>query len=87
MAAASQPFGSGARLLYGSAAGSMLPGSHLLSKYASLGHDVDCNLTNCCFLQIPGPRDKREEAEQVQKKFAASEGDLITLLNVWRTYR
>jgi len=37
--------------------------------------------------QIPGPRDKREEAEQVQKKFAASEGDLITLLNVWRTYR
>jgi len=37
--------------------------------------------------QIPGPRDKREEAEQVHKKFATSEGDLVTLLNVWKTFR
>eukprot|EP00088_Acartia_fossae_P055890 TRINITY_DN6499_c0_g1_i5.p1 TRINITY_DN6499_c0_g1~~TRINITY_DN6499_c0_g1_i5.p1 ORF type:complete len:681 (+),score=96.89 TRINITY_DN6499_c0_g1_i5:39-2081(+) len=37
--------------------------------------------------QIPGPKEKREEAEQVHKKFAAVEGDLVTLLNVWRTYR
>ncbi|XP_023319650.1 putative ATP-dependent RNA helicase DHX33 isoform X2 [Eurytemora carolleeae] len=37
--------------------------------------------------QVPGPRDKREEADMVHKKFATSEGDLITLLNVWRAYR
>jgi len=37
--------------------------------------------------QVPGARDKREEAEQVHKKFSTSEGDLITLLNVWRTFR
>jgi hypothetical protein len=40
----------------------------------------------CCF-QVPGPKEKREEAEQVHKKFAANEGDLLTLLNVWKAYR
>lgn len=38
-------------------------------------------------MQVPGARDKREEAEQVHKKFETSEGDLLTLLNVWRMYR
>jgi hypothetical protein len=36
---------------------------------------------------VPGPKEKREEAEQVHKKFAANEGDLLTLLNVWKAYR
>jgi hypothetical protein len=40
-----------------------------------------------CGLQVPGPKEKREEAEQVHKKFAANEGDLLTLLNVWKAYR
>lgn len=37
--------------------------------------------------QVPGPKEKREEAEQIHRKFAANEGDLLTLLNVWRAFR
>lgn len=44
-------------------------------------------LTSENIFQVPGAREKREEAEQVHKKFATPEGDLLTLLNVWRTYR
>jgi len=38
-------------------------------------------------LQVPGTKEKREEAEMVHKKFSANEGDLVTLLNVWRAYK
>jgi len=44
-------------------------------------------LTAESVFQVPGPKEKREEAEQVHKKFAANEGDLLTLLNVWKAYR
>jgi len=44
-------------------------------------------LTSENVFQTPGAREKREEADQVHKKFATAEGDLLTLLNVWRTYR
>lgn len=37
--------------------------------------------------QIPSTKDKLEEANQVHKKFQAPEGDLLTLLNVWRAFR
>jgi len=35
----------------------------------------------------PGGNNKREEAEQIHKKFSAPEGDLVSLINVWRTFR
>merc|ERR1719154_358441 len=37
--------------------------------------------------QTPNTKDKKEEANQVHNKFMAPEGDMITLLNVWRAYR
>ena len=38
-------------------------------------------------LQVPSAKDKQEEAVNVHKKFYAAEGDVLTLLNVWRAYR
>jgi ATP-dependent RNA helicase DHX33 len=36
---------------------------------------------------LPAARDRREEAEAAHRKFQAPEGDLVTLLNVWRAFR
>jgi len=36
---------------------------------------------------VPVNRERQEEAAAVHKKYQANEGDLITLLNVWRAYR
>jgi len=36
---------------------------------------------------MPGNRERREQAEMVHRKFSANEGDLVTLLNVWKAYR
>eukprot|EP00090_Calanus_glacialis_P000574 TRINITY_DN10355_c0_g1_i1.p1 TRINITY_DN10355_c0_g1~~TRINITY_DN10355_c0_g1_i1.p1 ORF type:complete len:514 (-),score=228.41 TRINITY_DN10355_c0_g1_i1:51-1466(-) len=36
---------------------------------------------------VPGTRERREEAEMVHRKFSANEGDLVTLLNAWKAYR
>ena len=36
---------------------------------------------------VPGTRERREEAEMVHRKFSTNEGDLVTLLIAWRAYR
>jgi len=36
---------------------------------------------------VPTTKERREEAELVHNKFTAAEGDLVTLLNVWRAFR
>jgi len=37
--------------------------------------------------QLPGPKEKREEAQMCHRKYQANEGDLVSLLNVWRAYK
>ena len=44
-------------------------------------------VTGESIFNVPGTKERREEAEQVHRKFAANEGDLVTLLNTWRAYR
>jgi len=44
-------------------------------------------VTGETIFNVPATKERKEEAEQVHKKFAANEGDLITLLNAWRAYR
>jgi len=44
-------------------------------------------LTSENVFQVPSAKDKQEEAVNVHKKFYAAEGDVLTLLNVWRAYR
>jgi len=36
---------------------------------------------------VPASKERREEAELIHKKFAANEGDLVTLLNTWKAFR
>jgi len=44
-------------------------------------------VTGESIFNLPGTKERREEAEQVHRKFAANEGDLVTLLNTWRAYK
>jgi len=61
------------------AAGEMACAEEVITIVALLSSD-----TLFC---VPGSKEKREEAEQVHKKYSCSEGDLITLLNTWRAYK
>jgi len=38
-------------------------------------------------LNIPAAKERREEAEAAHRKFAANEGDLVTLLAIWKAYK
>jgi len=37
--------------------------------------------------QLPAAKEKREEAQNCHRKYCANEGDLVSLLNVWRAYK
>lgn len=37
--------------------------------------------------QLPAAKEKREEAQMCHRKYFANEGDLVSLLNVWRAYK
>ena len=38
-------------------------------------------------LNLPAAKERREEAEAAHRKFAANEGDLVTLLAIWKAYK
>merc|ERR1719427_1678260 len=61
------------------AAGALGCGEEILTIIALVTGETVFNL--------PGSKERREEAEMVHRKFSANEGDLVTLLNVWRAYR
>ena len=38
-------------------------------------------------LNLPATKERREEAEAAHRKFAANEGDLVTLLAIWKAFK